>query len=143
MSHSMVELRALMQYDNNRQILKERMYFTRNGEFLQAAFPRLMEHGGLPTKAVVVDNGAVFVQLIKERVSCPMENVAGGPVPQGTTVLCLSSSLRSGFHALWRMLLADPFHKGQRRLCGFRSQTADTRLIFWPVMDAALMPLSR
>merc|ERR1719440_1994924 len=75
------------------------MYFTRNGEFLQAAFPRLMQHGGLPTKAVVVDNGAVFVQLIKERVSCPMENVAGGPVPQGTAVIVRLQKSDRGYSA--------------------------------------------
>jgi len=99
MSHSMGELRALMQYANNRQLSKERMDFTRDAELLQAAWPELMRHGGLPTKAVAVDNGAVFVQLIKERVSCTLQDVAGAPVPPGTAVIVKLQKSDSGYSA--------------------------------------------
>merc|ERR1719443_2237973 len=58
-----------------------------------------MRHGGLPTKAVAVDNGAVFVQLIKERVSCTLQDVAGAPVPPGTAVIVKLQKSGSGYSA--------------------------------------------
>jgi hypothetical protein len=87
MSYGMEELRDLMEQTNQRRQLKEKMDFDRDQALLDAAWPLIMERGGLPVNAIVVREDLVFVPRIQVRVSCPDLLDVSPPVVAGTKVI--------------------------------------------------------
>lgn len=93
------ELRELMERANMRRHLTEKMAFEKDMALLEAAWPQIMLHGGLPTTAVVVQENVVFVSLIQARVPCQSLSEVEPAVAVGTKVIIQLKKVADGYKA--------------------------------------------
>mmetsp|Transcript_162468 Transcript_162468/g.296598 ORF Transcript_162468/g.296598 Transcript_162468/m.296598 type:complete len:848 (-) Transcript_162468:253-2796(-) len=98
-SYGMDELRDLMERANMRHHLNEKMAFQKDMALLEAAWPQIMLHGGLPTTAVVVEEGIVFVRWIQARVPCQSLSEVEPAVVVGTKVIIQLQKVADGYGA--------------------------------------------